>query len=939
MVDPSHSFHIADYIVFGITIVVSIGIGIYYALAGDRQRTTSEYLVGGRAMKFLPVAISLMVSFESSIMMLGLPAEMYVYGVQWWLGTLGFFVSQILSVFIMVPLLHPLGITSAYEYLELRFNSTAVRLLGSFLGMLVYVWYMGIVLFGPAIALEAVTGFPQWSSVFVVAFVAIVYTSIGGLKAVIWTDVFQSFVMYAGMFAILIKGTMDVGGASKVWEIASDKGRLDFFDFDLDPRTRHTFWSVFLGSLIRGFGLAFNQSTVQRVSSTKSQKEARWVLLVMAPCFMLSMTMACYEGIVAFAYYQTVGCDPLASKKITNPNQIIPFTVMDIFKSLPGMPGLFLASLFSASLSTLSSGLSSLSALMWTDFLKPRIGEVSEFKATVIAKTCVVLFGLCGCGVAILVSLVGGTLTQITASLLAAFNGPLTGLFLLGSFCPWANSKGALVGALISLAFSAWLSMGSVFSKKVKKTPWLPLATTDKCWADVNASLLLTTTPFTTSPSYYGNATVAMYNESHYDFDSVYGFQFDGADFYDYYTSTSAASSSLLESTTAQAVPESESLGIDAMYTLSYMWLAPVGIFVTLIFGSLFSVLTGGNKKGEVHPRYLISLCDNLCCCLPECVLKLFRCADDYSSVKNDDLPPAHELYLDTEFVIAPPQDPVKDSAAKEDAPTTATATLVTELSETLPATGNDVKRGAANHKQAAPEEPQNNGVASVVHSDGDCGNGDVSGGGDASTKDGDGEGKREEIGGGEGVGDRGEEGGGEKEGEGEEEESADSPETRLLQEDNSSGQVRSFIGVVIGDVIGEVTGEFVGEVIGEVIGDVIYEVIGKVIGEVIDEVIGEIIGEVIGEVVVFASDQSWRSTTRVRRAGVGFRASLPLSSLHPDVNGYLSSVREGSETAEAEDLKPDSLHRRGFETRLPVQERIWNPPSCTGEDLEPAFL
>ena len=115
MVDPSHSFHIADYVVFGATIVISIGIGIYYALSGGRQRTTSEYLVGGRAMKFLPVAISLMVSFESSIMMLGLPAEMYVYGVQWWFSCVGYLVAHFLSIFIMVPLLHPLKITSAYE--------------------------------------------------------------------------------------------------------------------------------------------------------------------------------------------------------------------------------------------------------------------------------------------------------------------------------------------------------------------------------------------------------------------------------------------------------------------------------------------------------------------------------------------------------------------------------------------------------------------------------------------------------------------------------------------------------------------------------------------------------------------------------------------------------------------------------------------------------
>ena len=115
MPDRMHAFHVADYILFGATMAISIGIGIYFALSGGRQRSTSEYLVAGRSLGFLPVAISLMVSFESSIMMLGIPAEAYVYGYQFWIGSFGFFVAQMLANFIMVPLLHPLKITSAYE--------------------------------------------------------------------------------------------------------------------------------------------------------------------------------------------------------------------------------------------------------------------------------------------------------------------------------------------------------------------------------------------------------------------------------------------------------------------------------------------------------------------------------------------------------------------------------------------------------------------------------------------------------------------------------------------------------------------------------------------------------------------------------------------------------------------------------------------------------
>ena len=110
-----HRFHVADFVIFSCTIVISIGIGIFYAFSGGRQKTTSEYLVGGRKMTFLPVAISLLVSFESSIMMLGVPAEIYVYGIQWWISVWGFLISQLISITIVVPLIHPLKLTSIYE--------------------------------------------------------------------------------------------------------------------------------------------------------------------------------------------------------------------------------------------------------------------------------------------------------------------------------------------------------------------------------------------------------------------------------------------------------------------------------------------------------------------------------------------------------------------------------------------------------------------------------------------------------------------------------------------------------------------------------------------------------------------------------------------------------------------------------------------------------
>ncbi|RUS90993.1 hypothetical protein EGW08_001210 [Elysia chlorotica] len=583
MQDPNqtsqHQFHIADYIVFGSTIVISIGIGIFYAVMGRRKSNTSEYLVGGRSMHVIPTAISLLVSFESSIMMLGTPAENYVFGMQYIWYMVGICVSQLLSVMVIVPMFHPLKITSAYEYLEMRFQSKTVRLMGTTLGIITYTWYMGIVLFGPAVALEAVTGYPLWNSIVVIAGVSVIYTAIGGLKAVIWTDVFQALVMFSGIFSILIKGTIDVGGPKKVWDIASAGGRMNFFNFDPDPSVRHTFWNLFLGSVIRGFGLGFNQSTVQRISSTKTVGQAKRMLLIVAPTFLITLVLASYEGIVAYSYFQVKGCDPLASKQIANPNQLVPFIVMEIFGKLPGMPGLFLASLFSASLSTLSSGLSSVAALTWSDILHPRLGDISEVKATIIIKVTVVLYGCVACGISFLVAQIGGTLTQIAGTLLSTFAGPLTGVFFLGCFFPRANAKGSLIGGFISLVMCVWISMGMNFSPAVKKTPGLPPASTENCFSPIYN----VTGNYSTMETWYETSTHS-------------------------YLMTTASSIEAI-------APEPK--GIEVIYTLSYQWLSAVGIIGTIIVGLIASVFTGMNRPGDVDPRYLISMSETLLIFLP----------------------------------------------------------------------------------------------------------------------------------------------------------------------------------------------------------------------------------------------------------------------------------------------------------------------------------
>ena len=125
------SFHVADYCVFGAVLLISLGIGLYHALRGGKQKTKGEYLMGNRQMSLLPVSISILVSIISSNTILGVPAEMYHYGIDHFFSIGGSIAACVVIAFTFVPLLYPLKLTSCYGYLELRFRSPLPKKLAS----------------------------------------------------------------------------------------------------------------------------------------------------------------------------------------------------------------------------------------------------------------------------------------------------------------------------------------------------------------------------------------------------------------------------------------------------------------------------------------------------------------------------------------------------------------------------------------------------------------------------------------------------------------------------------------------------------------------------------------------------------------------------------------------------------------------------------------
>ncbi|KPI97553.1 Sodium-coupled monocarboxylate transporter 1 [Papilio xuthus] len=436
---------------------ICVGIGIYFGFF-KKQNSTQDYLMGGRNMKLIPVCFSLVATFISGISLLGTPTELYIYGTSYIFSFIGAIMMSIIISQTFIPVLHELQLTSAYEYLELRYDKRT-RLFGSVLFSVYLMAWLPIVIYVPALAFNQVTGVNIHIVTPIVCVVCIFYTSLGGLRAVVWTDVIQTVVMIGAMVLIIIKGTIIVGGLEEVIMKNWNSDRIEFPVLSWDLTERHSILSVSIGSTFYWVGLiAVNQSMMQRflaLKELKSSKRAVWgflggVLLVVFICG--------YSGLLAFARYHD--CDPVNSKLVLAKDQLLPLLVMDILGDWNGLPGLFVAGVFSAALSSLSTGLNSMSAVVLEDFWKPFFRPLSDKETQVLIRTVVVVLGVICVGLVFVVEKLGSVL-QLTMSLSSASMGPLAGIFSMGIFLPFIDSTSALSGGAVGLVSAWWVAAHS----------------------------------------------------------------------------------------------------------------------------------------------------------------------------------------------------------------------------------------------------------------------------------------------------------------------------------------------------------------------------------------------------------------------------------------------------------------------------------------------
>ncbi|XP_044018363.1 sodium-coupled monocarboxylate transporter 1-like [Aphidius gifuensis] len=537
-----------DYTVLSIMLIVSCLIGTFYGFLSSKQETNNDFLLGGSHMGTIPMAMSLAASFITAIELLGNPAEMYGQGTQFWMTCLSFIIVVPITSKYYLPVYMKLRLTSSYEYLNLRFHKHC-RLLASLLYMIQMVLYTSVAVYAPALALSHVTGLDTYIAVTLVYVVCIFYASQGGMKAVIMTDTFQAIILMLSLFIIVLLGINDIGDFMDIWNNSKNTNRIEFFNIDPNLTVRHSFWSVVIGgSFYWATMFCSNQSSIQKYLSVQNSSQVKKALWVSAISLIIIYTVNFITGMILYTVYKD--CDPQKAGYITKSDQLLPLYVINIMGKYPGIPGLFVAGIFAASLGTVASALNSLAAITCEDIFQGLFNiKIPSNKAVLYARLISIFFGILSFLFVFIVERLGSVM-QVALSFNGMVGGVTLGMFTLGMFIPWANGKGAIIGSITALIIVLWIGIGAQvenFYDEINLDSKITSIDHCPCINETTAILLSINTQETTI-----------------------------------WTST-----------------------ISKIYKISYLWYSMIGCMITVIVGTAVSLLTGPQNPADLDSDLL----------------------------------------------------------------------------------------------------------------------------------------------------------------------------------------------------------------------------------------------------------------------------------------------------------------------------------------------
>lgn len=463
-----------------VLVVYLVGVAVFGSWFVSKSRDTQGFMAAGGSLSGWAVGLSIFGTFLSSNTFIGAPGKAYGGNWNFFVFSLGMPLATWVSVKYFVPFYRRSGHISAYEHLESRFAPWA-RNYAVAVFLISEIARIGAVAFGVSLALNVLTGWDIRTLIIVVGVAVTIYTTLGGIEAVIWTDVVQCLVLSSGavlVMTLLLTGQGEYSGA-KLISHAAEQGKFELGSFDPTKIDESTFWTVlFVGIFVCLNRFGINQSFVQRYHTASSETEARRALwfgsLLYVPAsivfYLIGTLMWSYHDLSppADAEFRSHVAEQLEElpQGSDDPAELSTQDVADkafpyfIANQLPvGIAGLLVAAIFAAGMSTIDTGLNSCATIYLQDIHRRYVRQdCGEKESMLVLHTVTVLVGLIGTLSALLMVGVNDLLQTIWIIEGISFAATL-GLFLLGFFVPTATSRGAAIGVITGLGVLIWLTL------------------------------------------------------------------------------------------------------------------------------------------------------------------------------------------------------------------------------------------------------------------------------------------------------------------------------------------------------------------------------------------------------------------------------------------------------------------------------------------------
>jgi solute:Na+ symporter, SSS family len=442
------------------------GITLFGLRFRKKQRTLRDYFLAGRDIPWWAISLSIVAAETSTLTIISIPGLAYDTNLTFLQVVMGYVVGRVVISFVLLPQYFRGDLYTAYELIERRFGR-GLRSLTAGLFLLTRAAAEGVRVYAVSIVVSIALGTGEVASIGIITLLTLVYTFEGGLAAVIWTDVIQTFIYVGGTLVGLVTILHLVpGGWAAIHEAAASAGKLQVFNFSTSVWVPYTFWAGMIGgTFLTTASHGTDQLIVQRLLAARNQKQSVTALLSSGIAILIQFALFLIVGVMLWAYYR------VPSATFGRPDRIYPTFIVS--RMPHGISGLLIAAILAAAMSNLSAALNSLSSTSIMDFyvlLRPQATEQTKMRLSRVSTLCwaLLLFGL-----AVLALHRVGRVVEVGLQIASIAYGALLGVFLLGVMTRRANQPGAMVGMLCGFAVEIYLWLWT----RVPWTWWVMVGT------------------------------------------------------------------------------------------------------------------------------------------------------------------------------------------------------------------------------------------------------------------------------------------------------------------------------------------------------------------------------------------------------------------------------------------------------------------------------